>query len=271
LTQLGKQAYSIRVLVNADDFGLNSTVNKAITDAFEQGLISSTTMITNMSGFEEACEIAKTNKLVDCIGVHLNLMEGQPLTNEILGFNRLCNESGFFNGILEGHISKFTPEERKAVTAELIAQIEILEKKGIKPTHIDSHHHFHNSISFFPIVLKVALIKNIKAIRLNINCYEHLPLYKKLYKLSYNTVLFCYGMAKTDYLCAVDDIGRVLPNHKKGILEVIVHPTYSEENVLIDSENKRMLSEQLKPLIQHSRISYATLRSARFPKLLSIK
>jgi len=224
-----------------------------------------------MPGFEEACEIVKESKLHECIGVHLNLMEGQPLTNGIRSFKRLCNEVGFFSGSLEGSHFKFTPEERKAVTAELIAQIEVLEKKGIKPTHIDSHHHFHNSLSFFPIVIRIARMKNIKAIRLNPNCYEHLPIYKRIYKLSYNTVLFFYGMAKTDYLCAIDDIERVLPNVKKGILEVIVHPTYSEENVLIDSENKRMLSEQLKPLIQHSRISYATLRSARFPKLLSIK
>lgn len=261
----------IKTVINADDFGLNTSVNKAIAAAFKQRLISSTTMITNMPGFEEACEIVKENKLHDCIGVHLNLMEGQPLTNGIRGFKRLCDESGFFSGSLEGSHFKFTPEERMAVSTELIAQIEVLEKKGIKPTHIDSHHHFHNSISFFPIVIKIARLKNIKAMRLNLNCYELLPTYKKLYKLFYNTVLFFLGMAKTDYVCAIDNIERVHPYIKKGILEVIVHPMYSKENVLIDSENKRMLSEQLKPLMQHSRTSYATLRSARFPKLLSIR
>lgn len=38
----------VKIIVNADDFGLSSDVNKAIIHAFEKNLISSTTIITNL-------------------------------------------------------------------------------------------------------------------------------------------------------------------------------------------------------------------------------
>ena len=42
-----------KIIVNADDFGMRAEVNQAIVDAFEQRLISSTTLMANMPGFGE--------------------------------------------------------------------------------------------------------------------------------------------------------------------------------------------------------------------------
>jgi chitin disaccharide deacetylase len=42
------------VKINADDFGLNSSVNKAIIEAFDNNYINSTTLMANMPGFDEA-------------------------------------------------------------------------------------------------------------------------------------------------------------------------------------------------------------------------
>ena len=258
------------IVVNADDFGLNSCVNEAIVDSFSQRLVSSTTMITNMPGFKEACEIAEANKLQDHIGVHLNLMEGQPLTEGIQRCKRFCDASGFFNGSLEGKHFKFSPEEKNAVLSELIAQIDMLEKQGITPTHIDSHHHFHTSIAFLPITIKLARMKGISAVRLNNNCCGPLPIYKKGYKISYNMALYLSGMAKTDYFCTIDDVKRVLPELRQGIVEVMVHPTYSEDGALVDAENRQPLIEQLRPLRKYSMSSYAALKSLRWPKFFNV-
>ena len=43
-------------IINADDFGLSSSVNK-IVESFNNGLINSTTLMANMPGFEEAVEL----------------------------------------------------------------------------------------------------------------------------------------------------------------------------------------------------------------------
>jgi len=43
--------------VNADDFGMSPRINHAILQAFENGLISSATIMANMPAFEDACQI----------------------------------------------------------------------------------------------------------------------------------------------------------------------------------------------------------------------
>jgi|GEM_PF-278037 len=267
-----KKNNSLLTIINADDFGLNSSVNKAIMDAFKLKLISTTTLITNMVGFEEACEIAVKNKLQGRIGIHLNLVEGKPLTNGMLMCKRFCNASGYFNRALEGKHFNFSSDESEAVLFELTAQIEMLEKRGIKPTHMDSHHHFHTSLAFIPIIIKLARMKGITAIRLNGNCFEQtIPTYKKVYKLLYNTILYGFGMAKTDYFCAIDDIERVCGVLKKGIIEVMVHPTYAENGTLIDAENNQPLYQQLDMFDNKSlMLSFSDLERPQKPKLLNI-
>ena len=42
------------VIVNAYDFGQSAVVNRVIMACFRQGLISSTTIMANMPGFDEA-------------------------------------------------------------------------------------------------------------------------------------------------------------------------------------------------------------------------
>jgi predicted glycoside hydrolase/deacetylase ChbG (UPF0249 family) len=64
---------SRKIIANADDFGLNDEVNQAIVEAFEKHMISSATLMANMPGFEEACELAHRHGLLGRIGVHLNL------------------------------------------------------------------------------------------------------------------------------------------------------------------------------------------------------
>ena len=72
-----------KIIINADDFGMSAEANKAIVEAFEKNVISSTTLMANMSGFNEACELAHRHRLLGKIGVHLNLTSGYPLSEPI--------------------------------------------------------------------------------------------------------------------------------------------------------------------------------------------
>ena len=257
------------VVVNADDFGSSASVNRAISDAFRLGLISSTTMMTNMPGFEDACEIARIYKFQDCIGIHLNLIEGQPVSEDIRSCRRFCDASGFFNGFLEGRHYGLSPDERKAVATELGAQIDLLEMRGIVPTHMDSHHHLHTSIALLPVFIQLARKRGISAIRINGNCCKRItPFYQKAYKIFYNTVLYLFGKAKTDYFCPMDDSDRVCRLLRNGRLEIMVHPTFSHDGVLVDAESMQPLSEQLKPVRQCSKASFSVITKSRWPKLL---
>src|SRR6201996_9739990 len=81
------------LIINADDFGLSSIVNRAILSGMEEGLVTSTSMMANMPGFEHGVGLARVHaKLAGRIGVHLNLTEGPPLTKPVLDLPLFCGD-----------------------------------------------------------------------------------------------------------------------------------------------------------------------------------
>src|SRR5258708_1899979 len=83
-----------KIIVHADDFGMSAEVNRAIVEAFENNVISSTTLMTNMPGFDEACELAHRHRLLGKIGLHLNLTSGYPFSSPIRQSPRFCDNVG---------------------------------------------------------------------------------------------------------------------------------------------------------------------------------
>ena len=66
----------MNIIVNADDYAGSSTINKAIIELFNNGIVNSTSIMANMPAFDEAVELAHKYKITDKIGVHLVLTEG---------------------------------------------------------------------------------------------------------------------------------------------------------------------------------------------------
>ncbi|HEX3890348.1 MAG TPA: ChbG/HpnK family deacetylase, partial [Verrucomicrobiae bacterium] len=52
---------SRRLIVNADDFGLSSSVNAAVIRAHRQGILTTASLMVNEPGFDEAVKLAKEN------------------------------------------------------------------------------------------------------------------------------------------------------------------------------------------------------------------
>lgn len=223
-----------RIIVNADDFGMNSGNNQAIIEAFGKGLISSTTLMANMPGFEEACELACCHQLLGRIGVHLNLTEGRPLSTAIRSFPLFCDEFGLFRP--RRTLFYLAKEERHAVEAEFSAQIQACLDRGIHPTHLDSHQHIHTEWPIGQIAISVARQYGIGAIRLTRNCGAGIRLGHKLYKAAYNARLRIYGLAKTRYFGSAKDVATVLATTRDDI-EVMVHVTDADPDNLLDRDD----------------------------------
>ena len=134
------------VIVNADDFGHSTAVNRAIVACFGSQLISSATIMANMPGFDEACELAHCNQLTGRIGIHLNLTEGQPLLSALRDNPTLCDTMGHFRRTRPRVLSQAI---RAQIAAEVAAQIARCRDAGLPLTHADSHQHVHNE----PMVL----------------------------------------------------------------------------------------------------------------------
>lgn len=69
----------MKVIINADDFGLTRSVNDAIFELAQKGTITSTTVMTNMPFAEEAVELLPNKNI--SIGLHVTLTQGKPVSD----------------------------------------------------------------------------------------------------------------------------------------------------------------------------------------------
>lgn len=121
---------SVKVIINADDFGQSKSISDGIVEAFNQGLISSTTLMVNQQGSEYAINLAKANPNL-AVGLHVVLTNGKPLTSAA----SLINDEGVMTR--ENQTRELVYED---VYTEIKAQLEKLINNGIDVTHLDTHH-----------------------------------------------------------------------------------------------------------------------------------
>lgn len=140
------------LIVNADDFGLNAAANAGIIACHQAGSVTSTTLMANAPGFDEAVALAHANPALG-VGLHFNLTWGEPLSGAarvptlVDGDGRFLSRERLGRRAMLGRVS---PEE---VRLELEAQFARLQAGGITATHVDSHQHVH---AFGPVFAAVA-------------------------------------------------------------------------------------------------------------------
>lgn len=131
------------LIVNADDFGFSEAVNYGILKGFEEGIVTSTTIMANMPGFDHAVKLYQNHEGL-CVGVHLNLTCYKPLLKT---HKTLVDENGYFRK--QGEIDVYDEEE---MYQELCTQIERTLEAGISIDHLDSHHHIHTTEKLKPVI-----------------------------------------------------------------------------------------------------------------------
>ena len=126
----------MKLIINADDFGLSKSITDGIIDGIKNGYITSTTIMANMEYTEYAIKEA-IDKNINCIGLHINLTAGKP----ILKNSNLTDEEGkFLYNQKQIDNTNLTYEDvYNEITAQ-INQIKKLSQNKIKLDHLDTHH-----------------------------------------------------------------------------------------------------------------------------------
>ncbi len=141
-----------RLIVNADDFGYTSGVNRAIVEAHSRGVVTSSTLMAKGSAFTDAVQLAKTIPQLS-VGCHVMLTDGDP----VLGPGQipsLTSGSHFRDGMVAFAARAIAGSlDANEITAEASAQIRKIQSAGIVVSHIDTHKHTH----LFPKVLRPLL------------------------------------------------------------------------------------------------------------------
>lgn len=128
-----------KLIINSDDFGYRRSINHAIIDAHQEGVLTSATLMTNAPGFEHAVKLAKENPTLG-VGVHLVLTHLKPLRDDVLS---LMDDNGNFYRP-DAYRAGLAIADLDELTKEWDTQIQKVIAAGIQPTHLDSHHHAHS-------------------------------------------------------------------------------------------------------------------------------
>ncbi len=127
-----------KLIINSDDFGYGRAINHAVIDTYREGILTSTTLMTNTPGFDQAVELAKKNPKLG-VGVHLTLTHLKPLRDDVPS---LVDETGHFYRP-DAYRAGLAIADSAELYKEWETQIEKVFAAGIQPTHLDSHHNAH--------------------------------------------------------------------------------------------------------------------------------
>ncbi len=149
----------------ADDMGRSSSINQAIAHAHDTGILGAASLMAGGEAFDEAVHIARKRANLS-VGLHVTLCDGHA----VLPHSRIPDLSDV-NGCLEESPSvawmrcmrrSLLPQ----IEAEVEAQFERLERAGIRPSHVDGHHHLHMHPLIFELLCRQASQRGVSWIRL---------------------------------------------------------------------------------------------------------
>lgn len=224
----------MKLVVNADDFGLNSKINNGIIEAYKKGILTSTTILVNGQNFLEAIELQKEVGI--SVGLHFNLTEGKSLTKN----KTLSDEDGtfFLSNLANKKISK------EEIKLELEAQYEKLQKNIEDITHIDCHHHVHTNRIVREVLIEFCKKNDLYMRRSErrklVSFFQRIGNYNKYFLNFSIKVISNLGSKKIKNLTPFNFYGRfydkniseklflkILENNKNSkLLEVMCHPGY---------------------------------------------
>ncbi|MGC6770086.1 chitin disaccharide deacetylase [Enterococcus sp. LJL51] len=246
----------MKLLINADDFGLSRGQNYGIIDCFKKGVVASTTLLSTTQAFEHACQLAKQHRTLD-IGVHLSLDLGQPVLDSHMIPSLVSQPQTFKRYNLEANELDVSEEE---VYKEWRAQIEKVYAHGLTPSHIDSHHHIHMMTNIFPVYTQLAKEFQL-AVRFHPRKWsdEQIQAYQPLLD----------GLPHADYFLNSFYLTSITPEffanlqlEENQIYEMMCHPAYVDQwifenssyNIQRSLEAETLQSERTKAYIKEKQI-----------------
>jgi hopanoid biosynthesis associated protein HpnK len=239
-----------RLIINADDFGLSSSINQAVIRAHLEGILTTASLMVNEPAVSEAVELAHNHPRLG-VGLHLTLLCGHSaLTQrEIPG---LVNSAGEFavNPAKVGFRYFFHPELREQLRREIHEQFKIFRKTGLPLDHVNGHLHLHLHPVVFGILKQDAGQLGIERMRLTFD-----PFWLNMsltsghwgYRVLHSAIYHCLSatarpwfkrrsIRHTRYVfgllqnARVDEsyISRLLPRLPPGDSELYSHPSLDE-------------------------------------------
>lgn len=272
-----------RLIVNADDFGLTSGVNRAIVELHQACVLTGATLMAYAAATDEAIEIARNTPSLG-VGCHVVLVDGKPISRSL---TTLAPNGAFFP-TLGSFLKKLLSGGVRAeeIEQEAREQIVALQQQGVQLTHIDTHKHTHMFPRALRPVLRAARSCGIRVVRnpfepsWSVRATPNAPFLRRaqvrlLHLLAaqfhrivmeedFTTTAGALGVLATGTLDAetIRSIAAAIPTNEDTSFELVTHPGYNDID-LAQAHTRLLASREIE------REALATLSDLPNLKLIS--
>jgi len=242
-----------QLIVNADDFGQTSGINRAVAELHDAGLLTSATLMARAAATDEAIKIALARPSLD-VGCHIVLTDGEPVLAPARIASLIDRNTDHFIPSLPAFLMRLHTGRMRAeeIEAEATAQIRLLQSRGIRVTHVDSHKHTHMFLGVLRSVLRAARACGIRLVR---NPFEpawavratagsnplraaQVNILRRL-QSRWQRIVSEEGFATTDGTLGVAATGTLeratfhslLDRAQPGTWEIVTHPGYNDADL----------------------------------------
>lgn len=260
----------LRLRVHADDLGASRSVSRAILEAYDLGQLDSASILTTGLDFPQAA-LESQNRPDLPLALHLNLVEGKPLTSAPL----LMGKDGRFTGSASALLHSFLIQPsatRGAVYRELKAQFDkFCENFPRRAPWVDSHLHLHVLPFVFSCVKKLCDEYGVTRVRLpqrlifldGLKSESRLVQFGKQHLLSFlsSRLRTNCSLTKCDILItgvvspeALDLTLKTLQRTcRNAEVEVLFHPAHEPDGQNLSDYQAGLLKAYLSPIRQQER------------------
>ena len=153
-----------KLIITADDYGMCESVNRAIDECVEAGVVLSTNVMTNMDFAEDAADL-KTKFPYVSVGLHYNFTVGRPIS-DVNQIRSLVDENGMFLSFskirekCKNHTYDFNE-----VAIEMQAQYNRYVEICGEPDYWNTHENVHVYPKLYQLFRDVSLENNIRKMR----------------------------------------------------------------------------------------------------------
>jgi predicted glycoside hydrolase/deacetylase ChbG (UPF0249 family) len=159
-----------KIIITADDLGINSHINQGIIESFQQGILTSTALLMNAPETQQGIALVKKHPDLE-VGIHLSIVEGislrkseSTITDSIQYFdNKICLIKNWKDFLKKYFLQQINFSE---LEEELELQIRSFLAHFTHIPFLNGTQHMHIMPGVWKIVLKLAKKYSVKSIRI---------------------------------------------------------------------------------------------------------
>jgi hopanoid biosynthesis associated protein HpnK len=154
-----------RLIICADDFGLDPAVNAAVEEAHRNGILSTASLMVGAPAAADA--VARARRLPGLrVGLHLVVVDGCPVSSPDAVAGLVGADGEFDRNMARAGVRFFfLPVIRRQLAQEIRTQFEAFRATGLELDHVNAHKHMHLHPTVARLILEIGRDYGMRAMR----------------------------------------------------------------------------------------------------------